>query len=447
MREISLHLLDLARNAAAAVEGMEHAQISIDLIWDERQNGGPQKAEWQLSERRKSEPQKSDRQNDTSQRRERQTTEQPESAPIPRLTLCVADNGRGMTAEQAGKAQSPFYTTRPKRGAGAERGEGFERSAGSERGAGVKRGANLERGAVPSIGLGIPLCKAAALRTGGTFSLESAPGCGTRVTAVFCPGHIDCAPLGDLPETLAVLVGGDPEIAFTVSAQVLVAEDDTPRAAKDAGKGMTADMAGSGAKRTVKSAQAAAESTASNAAKTPAKAAAKSAVQIPAFLAEPDTLRALTQGFPPGDARAIPRLKQYFTENLSLFLQKGEHGMKSLEELAAIRDKMKQTVETREAAHDATRVTVGMGTSGIAAGARGVLNAFAEEVTKSGLHGVLVTQSGSIGPAGYEPVVEVVCAGAEKVTYVKMTPEKAARVVAEHLAGAAPVDEYTIENA
>ena len=121
--------------------------------------------------------------------------------------------------------------------------------------------------------------------------------------------------------------------------------------------------------------------------------------------------------------------------------------MKSLEELAAIRDKMKQTVETREAAHDATRVTVGMGTSGIAAGARGVLNAFAEEVTKRGLHGVLVTQSGSIGPAGYEPVVEVVRAGAEKVTYVKMTPEGAARVVAEHLAGGTPVAEYTIENA
>ena len=121
--------------------------------------------------------------------------------------------------------------------------------------------------------------------------------------------------------------------------------------------------------------------------------------------------------------------------------------MKSLEELAAIRDKMKQTVETREAAHDATRVTVGMGTSGIAAGARDVLNAFVEEVTKSGLHGVLVTQSGSIGPAGYEPVVEVVRAGAEKVTYVKMTPEKAARVVAGHLAGGTPVAEYTIENA
>lgn len=358
MREISLHLLDLVQNAAAAVEGMNGARVSISLIWDERWDGG-------------------------RQRTERQNSGQPESENAPRLTLCVADNGRGMTAEQVQKAQSPFYTTRARYGAEPGRGAGPEYGAGPVPGVGM------------GIGLGIPLCKAAALRTGGTFSLESVPGCGTRVTAVFCPGHIDCAPLGDLPETLAVIAGGNSEIAFTVSARVLSAED----------------------------------------------------AQDTAFLTDTDTLRTLTREFPPGDARAILRLRQYFTENLSPFLQKGEHGMKSLEELAAIRDKMKQTVETREAAHDATRVTVGMGTSGIAAGARGVLNAFAEEVGKSGLHGVLVTQSGSIGPAGYEPVVEVVCAGAEKVTYVKMTPEKAARVVAGHLAGGTPVAEYTIESA
>ena len=71
--------------------------------------------------------------------------------------------------------------------------------------------------------------------------------------------------------------------------------------------------------------------------------------------------------------------------------------MKSLEELAAIRDKMKQTVNTREAAHDSTRVVVGMATCGIAAGARPVLNAFTEEVARRDLHGVLVTQTGCIG--------------------------------------------------
>ena len=118
--------------------------------------------------------------------------------------------------------------------------------------------------------------------------------------------------------------------------------------------------------------------------------------------------------------------------------------MKSLEELAAIRDKMKQTVSTREAAHDSIRVVVGMATCGIAAGARPVLNAFTEEVAKEGLHDVLVTQTGCIGICQYEPVVEVFEPGKEKVTYVKMTADKARRVAAEHLAKGNVVTEYTI---
>ena len=118
--------------------------------------------------------------------------------------------------------------------------------------------------------------------------------------------------------------------------------------------------------------------------------------------------------------------------------------MKSLEELAAIRDKMKQTVNTREAAHDSTRVVVGMATCGIAAGARPVLNAFVEEVAKRNLQDVMVTQTGCIGICQYEPVVEVFAPGHEKVTYVKMTPEKALRVVNDHLVNGNVVTEYTI---
>lgn len=121
--------------------------------------------------------------------------------------------------------------------------------------------------------------------------------------------------------------------------------------------------------------------------------------------------------------------------------------MKSLQELAAIRDRMKQTVSTREAAHDSVRVVVGMATCGIAAGARPVLGAFTEEVARRELHDVLVTQTGCIGICQYEPVVEVYMPGKEKVTYVKMTPEKAARVVGEHLVGGVPVAEYTIGSA
>ena len=118
--------------------------------------------------------------------------------------------------------------------------------------------------------------------------------------------------------------------------------------------------------------------------------------------------------------------------------------MKSLAELKAIRDKTRASVTLRENAEAGTRVMVGMATCGIAAGARPVLNAFVEEVAKRNLQDVMVTQTGCIGICQYEPVVEVVTPGQEKVTYVKMTPEKAVRVVNDHLVNGNVVTEYTI---
>ena len=120
--------------------------------------------------------------------------------------------------------------------------------------------------------------------------------------------------------------------------------------------------------------------------------------------------------------------------------------MKSLAELAAIREKMKDKVILREGSGE-IRVVVGMATCGIAAGARPVLNAFVEEVSKAGLADkVTVSQTGCIGVCQYEPVVEIFEADKEKVTYVKMTAEKAAEVVEKHLKGGNIVSEYTISN-
>lgn len=120
--------------------------------------------------------------------------------------------------------------------------------------------------------------------------------------------------------------------------------------------------------------------------------------------------------------------------------------MKSLEELAAIKEKMKDKIAIREGEAD-MRVVVGMATCGIAAGARPVLNTLVEEVGKEGLSDkVTVTQTGCIGICQYEPVVEVFSGDGDKVTYVKMTPERAKRVVAEHLKGGKVVTEYTIGN-
>ena len=118
--------------------------------------------------------------------------------------------------------------------------------------------------------------------------------------------------------------------------------------------------------------------------------------------------------------------------------------MKSLEELAALREQMKNNVAMRQDNSTATRVVVGMATCGIAAGARPVLTAFVEEVNRRGLKDVVVTQAGCIGMCKLEPIVEVFQPGKEKVTYVKMTPEKVSRIVTEHLVNGSPVTEYTV---
>jgi NADP-reducing hydrogenase subunit HndB len=118
--------------------------------------------------------------------------------------------------------------------------------------------------------------------------------------------------------------------------------------------------------------------------------------------------------------------------------------MKSLEELMAIKAKMQDKVSLRTASGN-TRVVVGMATCGIAAGARPVLSAFVEGVNAEGLgNEVIVTQTGCIGVCQYEPVVEVFEKDKEKVTYVKMTAEKAKEVIEKHLKGGNPVVEYTI---
>ena len=118
--------------------------------------------------------------------------------------------------------------------------------------------------------------------------------------------------------------------------------------------------------------------------------------------------------------------------------------MKSLEELKALRESMQSKMNLRKEDSDTIRVVVGMATCGIAAGARPVLNAFVEEVGKRNLKNVQVTQTGCIGVCRLEPIVEVYVPGQEKVTYVKMTPEKVSQIVVQHLVNKQVVTEYTI---
>ncbi len=118
--------------------------------------------------------------------------------------------------------------------------------------------------------------------------------------------------------------------------------------------------------------------------------------------------------------------------------------MKTLAELQAIKERMKDKVVLREGM-EGIRVVVGMATCGIAAGARPVLSAFVEGVNAQDLAGkVTVSQTGCIGICQFEPVVEVYEAGKPKVTYVKMTAEKAKEVVEKHLKNGKVVTDYTI---
>ena len=117
--------------------------------------------------------------------------------------------------------------------------------------------------------------------------------------------------------------------------------------------------------------------------------------------------------------------------------------MKTLEELKAIRDKLQGNLSLRDDKEKDIRIQVGMATCGISAGARPVLNAITEEVAKRQLQHVMVTQTGCIGACQYEPIVEVI-SGGEKTTYIKVTPEKAVRIVNDHIVNGNVINEYTI---
>ena len=118
--------------------------------------------------------------------------------------------------------------------------------------------------------------------------------------------------------------------------------------------------------------------------------------------------------------------------------------MKSLEELKAIRERMEGKVGFRSEDNTMTRVVVGMATCGIASGARLVLTALSDAVQEKKLTNVAVVQTGCIGLCQYEPIVEVIAPGEEKVTYVKMTPQKALEVVESHLIRGQIVSKYTL---
>lgn len=132
------------------------------------------------------------------------------------------------------------------------------------------------------------------------------------------------------------------------------------------------------------------------------------------------------------------------SHTVTLYLKIGGKQMKSLEELKAIRESMQAQMGLRNEDSNQTRIVVGMATCGIASGARPVLTALSNAVQEKGLTNVMVTQTGCIGLCQYEPIVEIIEPGKEKVTYVKMTAEKAKEVIDQHIVRGQVISKYTI---
>ena len=120
--------------------------------------------------------------------------------------------------------------------------------------------------------------------------------------------------------------------------------------------------------------------------------------------------------------------------------------MKSIKDLQAIRERALDSVNMRKD-QDGIRIVVGMATCGIAAGARPVMLKFVEEINRRHLQNVSVSQTGRIGMCRFEPMVEVLQPGTEKVTYVHVDPDKVSRIVTEHIVNGNPVKEFTINAA
>jgi NADP-reducing hydrogenase subunit HndB len=116
----------------------------------------------------------------------------------------------------------------------------------------------------------------------------------------------------------------------------------------------------------------------------------------------------------------------------------------NLEELKAIRDKAQKDIQLRQK-EGRIKIIVGMGTSGIASGARDVLKTFVDEIATRNLVDVMVSQTGEKGLASQEPLIEVVEEGKPTVVYGNINAEKAKRVVAEHIVNGHPVLDYVIE--
>lgn len=114
--------------------------------------------------------------------------------------------------------------------------------------------------------------------------------------------------------------------------------------------------------------------------------------------------------------------------------------IRNLADLQKIKERKLPEVNIEKGA----RIVVGLGTCGMAAGARPVYEALEKTIAELGLQDVSLEATGCVGICQFEPVVEVYQPGGKRTTYVRMTPERAVRVVRQHVQGGNPLAEFTI---
>jgi len=117
--------------------------------------------------------------------------------------------------------------------------------------------------------------------------------------------------------------------------------------------------------------------------------------------------------------------------------------LKSLEDLKRIREQAQAQIRMRTQEAN-TKIIVGMGTCGIAAGARDTLMAILDELAKRNIQDVVVTQTGCVGLCEYEPLVNVIKSGQPKITYMKVSPERARQIIASHIVNDQIMNEWVL---
>ncbi len=116
--------------------------------------------------------------------------------------------------------------------------------------------------------------------------------------------------------------------------------------------------------------------------------------------------------------------------------------MKSLADLHALRKKLQADIKLRK--EEGVAIIVGMGTCGIAAGAREVMSAILDELARRRLSDVQVRQTGCIGMCDREVLVDVIRPGEPRITYGNVKPEDVKKIIAEHVVNGRIVEEMVV---